>query len=185
MHPRAQPLPATAAGAGARLSAVLRPATAEDSAFLFRVYASTREDELALLDWSEGQKRAFVSMQHQAQDSHYRSRFPDAAFAVIECAGEPVGRLYVARTQAEIRILDIGLLPAHRGRGIATALLLALQSEAGATGRRMVLHVERHSRARNLYERLGFAPVGEAGVHLRMEWLPGAHAEAGPQEEWQ
>jgi ribosomal protein S18 acetylase RimI-like enzyme len=183
MHPGVQPLPATGRETGGAI--VLRAASAADGAFLFRIYASTRAQELALLDWSDEQKDAFVSMQHQAQDSDYRSRFPDASFAVIEHAGEPVGRLYVARTRAEIRILDIALLPQHRDRGIATALLLALQAEAGTSARRVVLHVERHSRARDLYDRLGFAPVGEVGVHLRMEWLPGARVEAGLQEERQ
>jgi len=149
---------------------VLRPAGAADAGFLLEVYASTRAEELALLDWSGAQKDAFVTMQHRAQDTHYRTHFPDARFEVIESDGRAAGRLYVARQGDEIRILDIALLPDYRAHGIGTTLLRALQAEARSTGKRVVLHVERHSPARHLYLRLGFVPLEEKGVHLRMEW---------------
>ncbi len=41
----------------------LRPITAEDVDFLYRVYASTRADEMKLVDWDDAQKRAFLEMQ--------------------------------------------------------------------------------------------------------------------------
>jgi len=75
----------------------LRPAADGDRDFLLRVYASTREEELRLVDWSTEQKAAFVRMQFEAQDSYYREHYASAAFDVIEVDGEPAGRLYVAR----------------------------------------------------------------------------------------
>ena len=54
----------------------LRPATAADEPFLYRVYASTREDELRLVDWDDDQKAAFLTMQFSAQRSSYRQQFP-------------------------------------------------------------------------------------------------------------
>jgi ribosomal protein S18 acetylase RimI-like enzyme len=144
----------------------LRPATADDDAFLLAVYASTREQELAVVPWDAATKDAFLRMQFAAQHSHYRERFPGASFDVVMVGGVPAGRLYVDRRDAEIVIVDIALLPAHRGRGIGTALLTAILDEAERTGRPVSLHVERENPARSLYDRLGFVQVAEQGVHL-------------------
>ena len=86
--------------------------------------------------------------------------------------GEPAGRLLVARWRDEIRIVDITLLPAFRGRGAGSDLLAELMDEATEMGKRLSIHVEQTNRALRLYERLGFKPVGETGVYLRMEWDP-------------
>ena len=150
----------------------LRPARAEDRDVLLRVYASTREEELRLVDWSDEQKAAFVRQQFEAQDAYYREHYDPVTFDVIEVDGEPAGRLYVARWDEEIRIIDIALLPEHRGRGIGTELLRALLDEAAEAGKRLSIHVELNNPARRLYERLGFAPVEERGVYLLMEAAP-------------
>jgi ribosomal protein S18 acetylase RimI-like enzyme len=150
----------------------LRPASTSDRDFLLRVYASTREEELRLVDWSDEQKAAFVRQQFDAQDAYYREHYDPATFDVIEDDGTPVGRLYVARWEHEIRIMDIALVPEHRGRGIGTALLETLLDEAATTGKRLSIHVEVNNPARRLYERLGFSPVEERGVYVLMEAAP-------------
>ena len=150
----------------------LRPARAEDRDFLLRVYGSTREEELRLVDWSVEQKAAFVQQQFEAQDAYYREHYFPATFDVIEVDGTPAGRLYVARWEDEIRIIDIAILPEHRGRGTGTALLRALLAEAAEAGKRLSIHVELNNPARRLYERLGFAPVEERGVYVLMEATP-------------
>jgi ribosomal protein S18 acetylase RimI-like enzyme len=147
----------------------LRPAGQADRDFLLRVYASTREEELRLVDWSDEQKAAFVQQQFEAQDAYWREHYHPATFDVIEVDGEPAGRLYVARWEDEIRIIDIALLPEHRGCGTGTALICELLDEAGAAGKRLSIHVELNNPARRLYERLGLKPVGEHGVYLLME----------------
>ncbi len=93
----------------------------DDAAFLTEVYASTRADEMARLDWHEAQKRAFLRMQFEAQHKDYTARYRGARFDIIELDREPVGRLYVDRRKREIRVIDIALLPAYRGRGIGQA----------------------------------------------------------------
>ena len=150
----------------------LRPAGASDRDFLLRVYASTREQELRLVNWSADQKAAFVQMQFGAQDSYYREQYARATFDVIEVESEAAGRLYVDRLEDEIRIIDITLLPEHRGRGIGTTLIRQLLDEAAAGRKRLSIHVERHNPARRLYERLGFAMVADRGVYLLMEVRP-------------
>ena len=150
----------------------LRPVSSSDRDFLLRVYASTREEELRLVDWSADQKAAFVRMQFGAQDAYYREHYHPASFDVVELDGEPVGRLYVARWEDEIRIIDIALLPAHRGRGIGTALLRGLLNEAAGAGKRLSIHVEKHNPALRLYARLGFTMVADRGVYLLLEATP-------------
>ena len=159
------------------MSLRLRPATADDDAFLRRVYASTRADELDLLGWSEAEKQAFLAMQFEAQDRHYRAHFANARFDVIERDGAPAGRLYVDRAPGEIRIVDIALLPEHRGAGAGSALLRELLAEAAAHGQCVTIHVERSNPARRLYERLGFRVEADDGaVYLFMAWRPEAQA---------
>lgn len=149
-----------------------RSARPDDEEFLFRLYASTREEELSLVAWSETQKRTFLRSQFDAQSRHYREHYPGANFDVILLDGRPVGRLYVARWKAEIRIMDIALLPEYRGAGIGTKLLEDLLSEAEGSGKPLSIHVERVGPARRLYERLGFSEVADKGVYLLMERLP-------------
>lgn len=148
----------------------LRPVTAEDTEFLVAVYASIRMEELAATDWTLTQKTEFCQMQFTAQDLHYRQHYPTADFRVIESNGTPVGRLYVDRWKQEIRIMDIALLPGHRGRGIGTKLLLDLQREAAGCGKSLSIHVERFNPALQLYERHGFRIIDDKGVYLLLEW---------------
>jgi ribosomal protein S18 acetylase RimI-like enzyme len=158
--------------ATAAIRARLRPAVEGDESFLFSVYASTREEELAPLPWEPADKQAFLAMQFQAQHTHYHTHYEGADFDVVMLDDQPIGRLYVSRSASEIRLMDIALLREHRGTGIGTNLVEALLSEAQVTGRRVTLYVEPFNRALHLYERLGFHQTGEHGIYWFMEWVP-------------
>ncbi len=148
----------------------LRDVSADDAAFLYRVYASTREQELALTNWSDEQKAQFCRMQFNAQTTDYRANYPDARHSVIERNGTAAGRLYVERGAREIRIIDIALLPEARGAGIGTRLLRELMTEAAGSGKALTIHVEKFNPALRLYLRLGFRAIEDKGVYLLMEW---------------
>jgi ribosomal protein S18 acetylase RimI-like enzyme len=151
----------------------LRPVDAGDERFLLRVYAGTREEELAPVPWSAEQKAAFVAQQFAAQSAHYAEHYAGLTADVILLGGVPAGRLLVARWAEEIRIVDISILPEFRGGGAGSLLLRELLAEAEVAGKRLSIHVERENRALGLYERLGFRPVGEHGVvYLLMAWDP-------------
>ena len=151
----------------------LREVTPADRAFLEDVYASAREAELAPVPWSPGEKRTFLDSQFALQDEAYRRRFPPEAFLVIEEQGAPIGRVVLAELDAgELRIADIALLPAHRGRGIGSSLIRDVIAEGEHRGVPVSLHVERWNPAWRLYERLGFVEVSEAGAYVLLRRLP-------------
>ena len=152
---------------------VLRPITAQDFPFLLNVYASTRPDVLGL-PWDDLQKSAFLSMQFRAQHQHYQTHFPAAEYSVIQNAQNAIGRLYIDRRPNDIHILDITLLPEHRGSGIGAALLQKLQDEGTGSRKSVSLFVEHENVARNLYSRLGFVPGEVEGVYQLMKWTPPA-----------
>jgi RimJ/RimL family protein N-acetyltransferase len=146
----------------------LRAMTPADRDFLRVLYRSLREEELARLpaEWVE----PFLDQQFDAQMHHYTTYYDTNRYTIIESGGRPIGRLFVDRWPSEIRVVDIGLLPEFRGRGIATVLFGQLFEEADRDGLMVSIHVERNNPARRLYERLGFI-AREVGneVYLLME----------------
>jgi ribosomal protein S18 acetylase RimI-like enzyme len=150
----------------------LRPAEPGDGELLFRVYASTRAEELSVVPWGAAEKEAFLRAQFAAQQQWYSEHYTGASFDVIELDGEPCGRLYVHRGPRELRIVDIALLPLGRGNGVGSALLRELLAEADAAGQLVTIHVERLNPALRLYERLGFRLAEDKGVYLLLERPP-------------
>ena len=149
-----------------------RPITPDDLPFLARVYASTRWEELAEVPWTDEQKQAFLRFQFDAQHDHYQKHYPKASFDVVLADGEPAGRLYVDEWPKEIRLVDVALLPEHRGRGLGTRLLRGVMERAEAAAKPLTIHVEGFNPALRLYERLGFHRIGEHGPYFLMEWRP-------------
>jgi len=147
---------------------VLRPVTETDRDFLASVYASTREEEMALVAWSDEEKAAFLRSQFEAQDRYYRQYYPDAAYLVVEVDGELAGRLYVARLAGakDIRIVDVALLPPFRSKGFGREILASVLADGDRLGWRVSIHVERNNRALRFYDRLGFRMAEDKGVYL-------------------
>jgi GNAT superfamily N-acetyltransferase len=144
----------------------------EDWAFLLQVYSSTREQELAAVPWTPEQKAAFLEQQFSAQDRHYRAHYLGAEFLVILIDGRDAGRLYVYRSPAELRVMDIALLPGEQRKGVGGRILSSLVAEADREGRSVCLHVERENPAMRLYARLGFRVDAEVGAYLRLVRQP-------------
>ena len=151
----------------------LRPETEADVEFLAALYASTREEEMALVtDWSDEMKKAFLRSQFDAQSEHYKKHYSAAEYWVIERDGAPIGRLYLHYQEKDVRIVDIALLPEHRRHGIGRAILRQLLAEGQAAGRNVSLHVEKNNPALRLYYDLGFTEIGEYGYYHLLEWRP-------------
>jgi len=150
----------------------LRPVGPTDYEFLLEVYSSTRADELALVPWTSEQQQLFVRSQFAAQQAHYAEKYPGASHDIIMSSGRPVGRLYVARLDHEIRIVDITILPTERNCGIGTYLIKQILDEAKGAGKLTRIYVEEFNPSLRLFERLGFSVSAQHGMHLLLEWSP-------------
>ena len=157
----------------------LQPATDDDLPFLLGLYGCLRAEELAGADWPAEQKDAFVRQQFEAQHAWYHENYTGASWDVVEVDRVPAGRLYVARWPNEVRIVDISLLPEHRGKGLGGVLLQAVLAEADAAGKPVSIHVERFNPALRLYSRLGFALREDKGVYLLLQRPVGGASAAG------
>jgi ribosomal protein S18 acetylase RimI-like enzyme len=159
-------------GSDGRMSIYLRPIDAADTEFLYSVYASTRTEEMARVDWTTEQQEAFLRMQFRAQTQFYVENYPGAEFQVIMLNEQPIGRLYIHRRDNEIRIMDIALLPDQRNAGIGSTLLQDILDQGKELDLPVTIHVEQFNPALRLYQRLGFQPKEEKGVYLLMECSP-------------
>src|SRR6266436_1227766 len=163
---------------GERLT--LRAVTADDEALLLFVYDSSRAEELAPVQWQEGQREAFVKWQFDLQRREYDARFPDADYYVILIDDCPAGRIWIGRDAEQIRLLDIALLPEFQNRGAGKLLLRRLIDEAQSTHkplRHMVFVL--NNDAHRFYERLGFVIIEDLGAYKHMEWKSEPPAVAG------
>lgn len=146
----------------------------EEEPFVAAVYFSTRTEELAPTGWPDEFKRAFLTHQHRAQHHHYRTYYEGADWLIVERDGVPAGRLYVHETASEIRLIDIALLPEHRGQGLGRAMILDLVDHAASAAKPVTLHVEHENPVRRLYLRLGFVPGEDVGAYQAMALPPPA-----------
>lgn len=156
----------------------LCPESAADREFSRRLYAVTREAELARVDWPPASQQAFVEQQFEAQYQHYRQHYPRALFLLVCHQGQPLGRLYLSPGESELRLMDIILMPEWRGQGLGRALLAAVLDWAIRDELDLSLHVEVDNPARLWYQRLGFAEVELRGVYVFMCLASDAQASA-------
>lgn len=147
--------------------------TDDDLPFVAALYATTRAEEVASTGWPAEMQAAFLDQQHRAQHGYYRTAYPDGEWLLIERAGAPIGRLYLAVDGGMLLLVDISLIPAARGSGLGTAILSDLLA---SESRPVELHVERFNPALRLYQRLGFEEVEDKAIYLRMIRQPPAGA---------
>ena len=143
-----------------------------DDGFLFALYCDVRRPEVEAWGWPAGQRGAFLRMQWMAQSRSYAAAYPDATHQIIREDSVPIGRWLVSRGSGGMHLVDIGLLTAHRNRGLGTMLIQQLIDECRLQKTALDLQVLRGNPALRLYERLGFKETGSDPMYIQMQWEP-------------
>jgi ribosomal protein S18 acetylase RimI-like enzyme len=154
------------------MNITLRPFAPENPEFLFQLYASTRQHEIAAFGWPPAQQEAFLRMQFNAQKRWYDMAYAGADHQLILVDEKPAGRILVFRDKDSNRLVDIALLSEYRSRGVGTQLLRDLIAKCESEHLPLRLQVTKVNPARHLYERLGFITIGEDGMYYEMERRP-------------
>lgn len=152
-------------------SVSLRVMEEKDLSLSFKIYASTRFQEMSQSGWSEDAIYHFLDSQARMQHQYYMQYYSDAKYHIIELMEESIGRLYVHDLGNEIRIVDIALLPEYRNRGIGQGILRDLQEQGIKKRCNVSIHVEENNPALSLYRRLGFEFINKVnGIYHFMRW---------------
>lgn len=142
-----------------------------DEEFLAELYCSTRQEEFSHVGWDDAQLSQFLVTQYNFQKQSYDQQFPTAEQSVIWVENKNAGRLIVYRSEAQIRLVDISLLPQFRNSGIGTKIITGLMDEANERGLPVALQVAViNQSAFRLYQKLGFRVTAEDAFYLAMEW---------------
>src|SRR5712691_5416345 len=112
-----------------------RPAAIDDEAFLYGLITRATAQALGAAHWPEHVRDPLLRTQYQAREQGIAANYPDAARQIILVDGAPAGRLVVSRTNDEIRIVDIAVLPERQNTGIGTAAMLELLEESNRSGK--------------------------------------------------
>jgi GNAT superfamily N-acetyltransferase len=154
----------------------LRRCDASDDAFLYDVFVTTWQSEVAALP-NQNLAQHVLRIQHIAQERRFASGFPEHERYVVLEDGEPAGWLYVDQSGLDIALLDLTLLPRFRSRGLGTRVVRDLLTEAGRHSRKVTLRVpRRQNRVTDFYTRLGFHLVSVDDVDNFFDWEPATAA---------
>jgi GNAT superfamily N-acetyltransferase len=150
----------------------LKPARPDDNDFLYEVFCTTWQDEVAALP-NQNLARHVLRIQHTAQERRFDNRFPGHRRFVVSHDGERVGRFYLFASGSTLNIVDLTLLPEFRRRGIATRLVRDLMREASSDGHRVSMRVaRRNGMSLSVYAALGFDLVSSDDLDHYFEWAP-------------
>jgi N-acetylglutamate synthase-like GNAT family acetyltransferase len=156
------------------------PITHQDEPFLFALYSETRADELKIAPWDDERKDAFLRRQFQLQHRHYTSNYKNAFFQIIKLGEKPIGRLYVAELDDEIRIIDLTILTEFRGKNVGTNLIEEILRDADKKNKNVQIYLETNNQSTHLFARLGFAAVADDGVYRL--WRKSANSKTSAAE---
>lgn len=146
---------------------------AEDSAFLFRLFAATKAADMAAMPLDPAGRDFLLRVQHRSRTETYHRNYPDARWEVVEQGGEPIGLLVTHVGERFVTYVDIAFLPSIQGRGLATrVMILALEEprRLGLPARVSVLMT--NAASLRLCERLGFERRNETPPFVELEWRP-------------
>ncbi len=154
------------------MNITFRPVGPDDEEFLFKLYSTTRSREVEAMGLDAAGQEMFLRVQFVAQKLSYQAEFPEANHDIIFFEGRPAGRVMTKKMEKLHRYINLALLPEYQNLGIGARIIEDLIAESAKAGLTARLHVLKTSRARLLYERLGFIVTGEDDFNYIMEIAP-------------
>lgn len=103
------------------------------------------------------------------QREMHSERWATRRFSRIVLDGEPIGTVSIDEMPDHLVLAEFYIRPAFHRKGIGTEVLRTVLAEAAGKGLGIKLQCLKWNPARSLYERHGFATVGETETHLLME----------------
>lgn len=150
----------------------LRPSTSSDKIFLESLSRTLMSD----LDFVEAPTDYIETLKDQqihAQTEGYGKQFPNAMYFIIEYQNEKVGKLTLDFGHNEIRIVDLGMIKAARGKGLGKGILQSLIACSEQTMIPLYLTVLSHNlSAKTLYTSLGFQIESVQLPYEQMVYVP-------------
>lgn len=128
---------------------------------MFRVKAATLRYAIeAAWGWEES-----------AQRKLHDDRFDRGDLEILIDGEERAGYVNIRREEDGIRLLSVFLLPPWQSQGIGTSIVEDLKRDAASSGLPVRLRVLLlNTRARALYERLGFVVTKTTDTSHEMQW---------------
>lgn len=108
-----------------------------------------------------------------AQERFFRQNFSPKTVQIVCVDGRDAGLLNVEREPSALFLANIQIHPAFQNRGLGTAVVRTLVDSADALKLPVRLQVLKvNTRARELYQRLGFITYAETLTHFLMRHPP-------------
>lgn len=158
----------------------LRSCTDADDAFVYDVFCTTWESEVAALP-NQNLARHVLRIQHIAQERRFAGRYPGHHRFIVVEDGQPAGRLYVHETDSMLHVIDLTLMPQFRSRGIGRRVFRDLFTYATREGKSITVRVgRRDERVTSFYASLDFRLVAVDDVDNYFEWTPQMQVKEQP-----
>lgn len=137
----------------------LRSSTSADSEFVYQTKKAALGKYIAeTWGWDE-----------QFQREYDTKDFDPSVIQIVTLQDEDIGWVVFTRSDDQIQINELYILPEYQRRGIGSHLVSKLLEEAREKHVPVRLGVLKVNRARRFYEKLGFRVVGETETHYQME----------------
>ncbi len=103
------------------------------------------------------------------QQRHVQDALADEGASILITENSDAGWLHCSETRFVIHLGHLYLVPEMRNHGLGTSFLTWMSERARRKQKDFTLDVMKNNRARMLYERLGFRPVGSSANTITLQ----------------
>jgi ribosomal protein S18 acetylase RimI-like enzyme len=112
---------------------------------------------------------SLLNLQFKSQQQHYYLHWPKAEHYLLIFNKAPIGQVIINKSDDNIHIVDISILPSLQKQGIGTQYLLSLIAAAKEKKLSINLSVDKNNPVLTLYKRIGFKVISDDEIYYKME----------------